>query len=163
MNGRSDLSHPCPVMLNRISLGVPPGSQMRTTVSLATIAQHPTWSDDTDIELTEDEASASIVWSAELFMAEREAAVAIHYRPFRPECLVFVVQGVEYEVEPPPDCLSDHLRMVAKKWASGSGTRGTLRRWFCRLLGRSVVGVLAIEGLHCRREWIVNCWSARKE
>src|SRR5262245_23379496 len=97
-----------------------PGSQsVGTVVSLATIAQHSMWTGEAGLDLTADSESARRLWSAVLLMAERESAVAVRYRPWRSPHLALVVGDMEYEINPRPATLANHLIAGARRWAAG--------------------------------------------
>src|SRR5579884_1254394 len=85
-------------------------------------------------ELRTEEDSARLLWSCVFFLAVRDGARAVHYRPWQADSLSYVVSEVEYFMVPPPEELAACLVAVARQWAAGPGAWGGVKRWVSRVL-----------------------------
>jgi hypothetical protein len=109
-----------------------------------------------EIELGLDLTSGRKFWRPVLLLAAIDNATGVTFRsPFADDCLLLTIEGVAYELVPPPAEFRRHLHNVALDLIAGKGIPGFVKRIASRWLNLAVHGRVVTKH---KQEHVV--WSA---
>jgi hypothetical protein len=95
-----------------------------------------------------------IFWTLVLLLASRDRATSAQVLPRLGEgCLSVTVDGVNYEIVPPPKELRGQMYRAARDLSAGSRWRGILWWWKAHVFRRQSSSLVTLEFLGNRIEW----------
>ncbi|QJW95130.1 hypothetical protein [Frigoriglobus tundricola] len=100
------------------------------------------------------------LWGLVLLMAERDRATSVHYHPWRSDGrLIYIVEGLRYELVPPPDEHAAAIIETARSVFTAPPAVGLLSRFVGRAPERAVCSTFSFEAWDRAVLWDVVCWS----
>ncbi len=132
---------------------------MRTLLQLPDFPNTTSDSDPVLVKLGFDWADLVRLWQMILALAIRDGAASLHYHPWRTDGhLSYIVDGVRYEMIPPPPELARQVATAAGSLICGNRVGAACRRW----LGWPVTTVDRVQVVFrgTTTEWAGVVWSA---
>jgi hypothetical protein len=126
------------------------GRPVPRTIDLPELPPDPGPDDPWLMEFTIDRAGAERMWKAVLAMAVRDRASSVHFHPWRPDALAYVVGDARHALGQPPSELDGELLAVARELIAPGPDASPA----------DAVGRVLLRTQQGGAEWVGVCWAA---